>query len=61
MEMDETLKKERVSRLEWVAKNYGTGYSRMVSHFSTDPAITGLTSEIRRDPVLFRVYGRSWQ
>ena len=40
-------------------KNYSTLYSRVVSHRSTDNAITGLTSEIGRDPVLFGVYGRS--
>ena len=32
----------------------------MVSHRSTDNAITSLTSEIGRDPVLFGVYGRSY-
>jgi hypothetical protein len=31
----------------------------VVPHHSTDKAITGLTAEIRRDPVLFRLYGRS--
>ena len=31
----------------------------MVPHHSTDCAITSLTSEIRRDPVLSSVYGRS--
>lgn len=40
-------------------KNYGTQYSRVVPHHSTDCAITSLTSEIRRDPVLPGVYGRS--
>ncbi|KAI9324552.1 hypothetical protein BDR26DRAFT_903560 [Obelidium mucronatum] len=34
-------------------KNYSTLYSRVVSHRSTDNAITSLTSEIGRDPVLF--------
>jgi hypothetical protein len=41
-------------------KNYSTLYSRVVSHRSTDNAITSLTSEIGRDPVLFGVYGRSY-
>ncbi|KAI9324551.1 hypothetical protein BDR26DRAFT_965606 [Obelidium mucronatum] len=36
-------------------KNYSTLYSRVVSHRSTDNAITSLTSEIGRDPVLFDV------
>jgi hypothetical protein len=30
------------------------------THRSTDNAITSLTSEIGRDPVLFGVYGRSY-
>jgi hypothetical protein len=42
-------------------KNYSTQYSRVVPHHSTDCAITSLTSEIRRDPVLSGVYGRSWK
>ena len=41
-------------------KNYSTPYSRVVSHRSTDGAITSLTSEIGRDPVLSGVYGRSY-
>ncbi len=40
-------------------KSYSTWYSRVVPHRSTDQAITSLTSEIRRDPVLPSVYGRS--
>jgi hypothetical protein len=40
-------------------KNYSTQYSRVVPHHSTDCAITSLTSDIRRDPVLSGVYGRS--
>lgn len=40
-------------------KNYSTSYSRVISHHSTDDAITSLTSEIGRDPVLSSVYGRS--
>ena len=40
-------------------KNYSTQYSRVVPHHSTDCAITSLTSEIGRDPVLPGVYGRS--
>ena len=40
-------------------KNYGTQYSRVVPHHSTDCAITSLTSEIGRDPVLSSVYGRN--
>ena len=50
--------------LEWfksVVKNYSTTYSRVVPHRSTDVAITSLTSEIERDPVLPGVYGRSWK
>ena len=43
------------------AKNYSTQYSRVVPHHSTDCAITSLTSEIRRDPVLSGVYGRSYK
>lgn len=43
-----------------VCKNYSTQYSRVVPHHSTDCAITSLTSEIRRDPVLSGVYGRSY-
>ena len=42
-------------------QNYSTQYSRVVPHHSTDCAITSLTSEIRRDPVLSGVYGRSWE
>lgn len=42
------------------AKNYSTQYSRVVPHHSTDCAITSLTSEIGRDPVLSGVYGRSY-
>ncbi len=40
-------------------QNYSTQYSRVVPHHSTDWAITSLTSEIGRDPVLPSVYGRS--
>jgi hypothetical protein len=40
-------------------KNYSTSYSRVISHHSTDDAITSLTSEIERDPVLSSMYGRS--
>lgn len=40
-------------------QNYSTSYSRVISHRSTDDAITSLTSEIGRDPVLSGVYGRS--
>ena len=40
-------------------QNYSTPYSRVVPHRSTDEAITNLTSEIGRDPVLSGVYGRS--
>ncbi len=39
-------------------QNYSTQYSRVVSHHSTDCAITSLTAEIGRDPVLSGVYGR---
>ena len=41
-------------------QNYSTPYSRVVPHRSTDGAITNLTSEIGRDPVLSGVYGRSY-
>ena len=40
-------------------KNYSTQYSRVVSHHSTDRAVTSLTSEIGRDPVVSSAYGRS--
>ena len=40
-------------------KSYGTQYSHVVPNRSTDWAISGLTSEIGRVPVLFTVYGRS--
>lgn len=46
--------------VEKKTKNYSTSYSRVVPHHSTDDAITSLTSEIGRDPVLSGVYGRSW-
>ena len=42
-------------------KNYDTQYSHVVPHHSTDCAITSLTSEIGRDPVLSSVYGRNQQ
>ena len=42
-------------------KNYSTSYSHVISHHSTDDAITSLTSEIERDPVLSSMYGRSWK
>jgi hypothetical protein len=42
------------------AKSYSTPNSRVVPHRSTTEASPGLTSEIGRDPVHFRVYGRSW-
>jgi hypothetical protein len=47
--------------MDFGGKNYSTQYSRVVPHHSTDCAITSLTSEIRRDPVLSSVYGRSYQ
>lgn len=40
-------------------QNYSTQYSPVVPHQSTDWAINCLTAEIRRDPVLSIVYGRS--
>ena len=40
-------------------KSYDTRYSRVVPHHSTDRAVTSLTSEIRRDPVISGAYGRS--
>ena len=43
------------------SKNYSTGYSRVVPHRSTDPAIACLTLGIGRDPVLSSVYGRSYR
>lgn len=54
-------RKEDMSDFEILkkSKNYSTQYSRVVPHHSTDCAITSLTSEIRRDPVLSGVYGRS--
>lgn len=42
------------------AKNFSTPYSRVVPHHSTDGAVTSLTLEIGRDPVLSSAYGRSW-
>ena len=41
-------------------KNFSTPYSRVVPHHSTDEAVTSLTLEIGRDPVLSGAYGRSW-
>ena len=41
-------------------KNYSTQYSHVVTHHSTNWAITSLTSEIRRDLVGSSMYGRSW-
>jgi hypothetical protein len=40
-------------------KKYSTWYSRVVPHHSTDHASACLTSEIRRDPVLSGVCGRT--
>lgn len=40
------------------SKEYSTQYSRVVTHHSTDCAVTSLTSEIGRDPVLSGAYGR---
>ena len=42
-------------------QNYSTQYSHVVTHHSTNWAITSLSSEIRRDPELSSMYGRSWQ
>ncbi len=42
-------------------KNYSTQYSHVVTHQSTNWAITSLTSEIERDPVCSGMYGRSWK
>lgn len=42
-------------------KSYSTPYSRVVPHRSTDGAITSLTSEIGRDPVLSGMYGRNYR
>lgn len=52
------LQRETIA-LQSANQNYSTQYSRVVPHHSTDCAITSLTSEIRRDPVLSGVYGRS--
>ena len=41
------------------SKNFSTPYSRVVPHHSTDGAVTSLTLEIGRDPVLSSAYGRS--
>ena len=40
-------------------KNYSTECSHVVPHHSTDSAISSLTLEIGRDPVLSAMYGRS--
>ena len=55
----ESRKERKETERKKGQKNYGTQYSRVVPHHSTDCAITSLTSEIRRDPVLSGVYGRS--
>ena len=39
-------------------KGYGTGYSQAVTHPSTNPACSCLTSEIERDRVHSTEYGR---
>jgi hypothetical protein len=57
---EELQSKGGEGRLEPKGKNYSTQYSRVVPHHSTDCAITSLTSEIGRDPVLSGVYGRSY-
>ena len=54
-----SLKENGPAKLQKKNQNYNTLYSHVVPHHSTDRAITGLTAEIRRDPVLFRLYGRS--
>ena len=41
-------------------KNYSTAISRVVTHHSTDTAITSLIAEIRRDPMFSGLYGRSY-
>ena len=56
----ETVSTQTIVNFELGEKNYSTQYSRVVPHHSTDCAITSLTSEIRRDPVLSGVYGRSY-
>lgn len=56
----ETVSTQTIVGSELGEKNYSTQYSRVVPHHSTDCAITSLTSEIRRDPVLSGVYGRSY-
>ena len=40
------------------SKGYGTGYSQAVTHPSTNPACSCLTSEIERDRVHSTEYGR---
>lgn len=40
-------------------KHYSTQYSHVVTDRSTDWAVTNLTSEIGRDPVLYGAYGRN--
>ena len=42
--------------IKW--KGYGTGYSQAVTHPSTNPACSCLTSEIERDRVHSTEYGR---
>ncbi len=39
-------------------QKYSTETSHVVSHHSTTPAISSLTLEIGRDPVLSAMYGR---
>ena len=59
LELKQLLELKRGGSKQKENKNYSTQYSRVVPHHSTDCAITSLTSEIGRDPVLSGVYGRS--
>ena len=49
----------RLVQIQKKLKNYSTTYSRPISDDSTDVAITSLTSEIERDPVLSGMDDRS--
>lgn len=40
-------------------KSYSTQYSQLISHVSTDWAVTGLIALIGREAMFFRAYGRS--
>ena len=40
-------------------QNYNTPYSHVISHRSTDEAVSSLAAEIGRDPAFSASYGRS--